>query len=350
MPILSCPHCSRGVQISNDYGAATVECAGCGKPFPISGTADSPAVPSDTQSSAQVSARRPHAGSGRSGEHSEAIRPAGSFPPRGKPINQASSASFINESGSVQDWKKVHLGVTLIWTGLWLGISTIAVGCCGWLGLGIQHAMGDSPTGLGIALFFFVIGGFVLRLMLQIVGLTFCLLAPRGRGAKRLATICLGLSLVSVGLALVAGIVSSAQEGRIINPIFAGWSVTLGTIDAWGAVGRALDFINLVVFFLFLRAVALNIRDENLLATVRQVLIVGAIVMALVIAITVIVAVYGDGESETPQSINSLSAGLICTASILAPGWFIWYLVALGRSRTALARYIEHRTDDLSFR
>src|SRR5262249_51232427 len=148
------------------------------------------------------------------------------------------------------------------------------------------------------------------------------------------------LALLSSTFAVIPLFSHWAAEGIAPHELGWVWHLIGGSVSLPGTVGRFLDFANLLVFFLFLRSVALAIGDEDLVASVRQVLIVGSVVIALVLGIVILVVIYRDDEVDSPEKINSLLIGMMCTAGILAVGWFIWYLVALGRFRAALGLYI----------
>ncbi len=243
------------------------------------------------------------------------------------------------------EWRGVHLGLTLLLaTTVVAVVGVLLFFCLGIALVGILsgHARPDaSPAGtlsaVGALALMTIIAGLVIVLdwVVALVGLGFCVTAPARNGAKALA---IGtLAVVGLGLLLSIG---STVAGRM-HPQTA---PPLSPLDHPTASGRLLlDAVRgllavagSVTFLLFLRAVAVCLREDGIVSSIHLLLgIIGAEVALGVLTQILVGTMGGSAPGSLPGGAILIVA---CVALLLGLIIAVWYLVLLLQVRAAVGR------------
>lgn len=195
-----------------------------------------------------------------------------------------------------QAMRKVKLGLTLVYTGIILGVLTL-------LGFSVLVVLlSQSPNDLAWA-FAGVLGALSIAGILIIVGQIYCRAIPAETKAKRLvdtSLVCHGSSvlLIPLALPLPATIVTDFE-----------WVLQL--------VGNVLTLIGLCSFTLFLRRVALFISRRDVAGRATRTLVVGGI-STLLIFIPIGTAALG---------VTAISQHLQIMAGIGGLGFFVALII-----------------------
>jgi hypothetical protein len=241
--------------------------------------------------------------------------------------------------GDIEGWRKVRSGITLIWIGTLISIGMAILAVCGGVALAGIAAQGalSAPGGGSdwiVAMFIFVgvaVIGNVLIHVLKLVGHVFCLWAPAKRHAKPLAIACLVLFALGFGLQMLGWIVTLAEGGG-----FGGVGFLETGLLNYG--GQAIELIEIVVFLVFLRAIARCIRDRRLAESCRSLIMLAGAVVLLVIGMFGVLFAIEKGGSTDMAPIAVL--GCMCMIGGLGLVALVMYIILLSQMRTSLASYI----------
>lgn len=285
--------------------------------------------------------------------------PGPSAPPGAVAATEPSSASIPDPFappepgiGSIDDWRKVRAGITLIWAGTLIGVVLVIFALCAGLfaGISIAASGGDPDSAMAAVLLFVVVFMFaaLLNRVLECVGQIFCLWAAAEHGARRWAIACLVLFVAGFGLQLLGGVVSLVELGAPSRIAAPGLPETAGTIGAAASnVGQILDLVNVIVFLFFLRAVARCIEDAKLQDNVRQLLSLATAAVVLTIGVLAVLFVASArDDTALVRNMGIFGFGAGCTVLVLLLAAFIWYIVLLWQVRAALAWHIRRRGGD----
>lgn len=178
-----------------------------------------------------------------------------------------------------QAMRKVKRGLTLVYTGIILGVLTV-------LGFGVLAVMlNQSPNDLAWA-FAGVIGAFAFAGILIIVGQVYCRAIPAETNSRRLvdtSLACHGLSAALIPLALFLPATMVTELGWLLQ-----------------FVSNALTPLALAAFTLFMRRVALFIHRRDVAGRATRTLVVGGI-STLLILVAVGLALLGVTAIDAGQ-------------------------------------------------
>jgi hypothetical protein len=190
---------------------------------------------------------------------------------------------------------------------------------------------------------------------LRILGLFNCMSAPTKNNARQLARVALILSCVYLAITLITQVIGLINPAVAVgaNPFAALAAVSVsGILSIIGAFVWLADFI---VFTLFLRGTALNIRKHGLAETAKYLLIFGLTIVGLfVVALGVGLLAVGAGAMAAGAGGNApvggaMAGGVIftglcvCVDALMALGFFIWYIINLVQLRVAVVEYADRR-------
>jgi hypothetical protein len=258
--------------------------------------------------------------------------------------------AFLPPLGNVSDWRKILQGVTLIWiaTLMAVGLAVLAaVGAFTFAALASYDRFGEPPTGyvamricVGIALLvILLIKG------LQFVGHVCCLWAPTAHGAKALAIASFVMVALGFGLQMVGGIINVAEGGSVGAIARLVPSPAVGEVGfLLRSVGQIIDYVEIIVFLLFLRAIAQCIHDRPLQDNVRQLLFLAGASITLAVAVFSMLLVAAFSREYLSGLTGGLGIGCACMLGMSLVCTLIGYIIVLGQVRMALASYI-HRLE-----
>ena len=197
--IVQCPFCPRRLQVPAELLGQQVQCPSCGQTF-TAGAAP-PLLPPALQQ--HVTATEPAIGA-RSGT---------------SPVN-VEDIPFVERvpedqgPGDVEDWRKVRIGVSLVYYGLaalLLAFIVLVVGG------GCAGAGGRDARLLGALVGMVGLLGMVANFALNLVGQVFCLWSPPEHSARGLAIIALVLTVAGPGLTVTGGFVMLIESASGIS-------------------------------------------------------------------------------------------------------------------------------------
>lgn len=272
-----------------------------------------------------------------------------------------------------QGWRKVRQGINYIILSVWVLLGQFGFSIIGGMVAGIAgaSAMSSAKTGgqavgaaatAGAGVIIVMVIALLIGLAsqaLSVVGRVFCLNVPPGRGGglKNLAIASLGLYAGALVFQYLGNIISWAQLGfgaggspfASIGSGIAGMSV--------GGIGALLAIAGIIVFMLFLRAVALAVKARQVANGIKTWLITMAIstgvgillmIVGFAIAGAAMFSALGGGGGSPPSSgaAAGLAGGALlmgavgCILGVMALALFIWYVIILFQVRGAIDRYL----------
>jgi hypothetical protein len=326
---IECPACRRRLQVPAQSIGMEVACPRCGQIFRAALDQQAPAATPSFLGGA-VPASEPR---------TDSIFPDPFAPPE-------------PGIGSIDDWRKVRTGITLIFAGTLISITLVLFAvCAGFFAALAAAGSGAEPesalAGLALVVGVFMFAGLLNR-VLECAGRVFCVWAPAEHGARRWAIACLALLIVGFGLQLLGGVVGIVQLGAARSLPGADLSETtenLGSIAS--SVGQVVELVNVLVFLFYLRAVARCIEDQKLHDNVKQLLILAsaAVVLTIGLLAAIFVAMAHD-DTAMIRNMGIVGIGAACTVLVLFVAAFVWFMVVLWQARTALTWYIHRRGGD----
>lgn len=179
--------------------------------------------------------------------------------------------------------------------------------------------------------------------VLYLVGNIVCLGAPAEHGARTLARASLILFLAAIGVLiaviglLIAVNVPSRPAGARLNP-----EEAIASLQGLIFFAMILYFLHLIVFQLFLRALAQGLHRPGLVSSIHGLLFVGLLIGGLEGGMLILSLVTGGsgiapgaapGRFQEAQTILTLGS---CPLFVLGGIWFIWYLLTLFQVRRAI--------------
>jgi predicted Zn finger-like uncharacterized protein len=270
--------------------------------------------------------------------------------------------------GTVTDWKRVRLGITLVIYSIFIALGDVLLACCaqvvvafllvGAMQQGMQQ--GARPEGLAVAaggsamLYLAVLIVEVVVLLacvaLSFTGNVFCIFAPPKHGAKILALVALilfGVSLLgAVGAMFLPAIGTTRAGGGVM-------AAASGPVALGGGLGVTASW---VVFLFFLRGMAKAMKDHGLAQSVVYLVVMAGITVLLhvVFACVMVLATAGlfasaaergnIGGMERAYAGASLVSGIFALVIVcLYLASFIWYIITLFQVRGATSRHLGRR-------
>jgi len=351
MPLVTqCPNCERKLRVPDDFLGKRVRCPACKEVFtPSAGEeASSP--------SAEPAPRTPR----------KLVRPIPAEyedePPRVRrrreeppPDDESEDDQYGDEPEESSyedepeperrlrrrrdDWVKVQNGVGLVLISICIFVFAVSANMGAGVVAGLQAPPGAGPgqfqarpIGFGIGRWLNLALGLVADTV-TLAGYFFCRSAPPKYGARAFATVCLvlgGASVVSLVVLLVGGIALD-----MVKPL--------------------LDVSKLFVFLFFLRAIAKCLREESLAGRTNYLIILnGVFLVGLVAMMLMFVFSFGAlavAAQQHPQAGQNFAKGFLggmlalaacgCGEAILGLTSFVWYIITLIQTRSAIGRYLE---------
>jgi hypothetical protein len=275
-------------------------------------------------------------------------------------------------------WGKVSTGINLniIGTWIWIGGAVfMALGSClGGLIMGsavfaaigsggrASSATADSTfASVGAGLIIFGLAAIVFglcalaELVLRVTGYGMCMTVPSTRGAslKPLAVTAFSLGAAQAVFLLFGctwGFAAGASGGM------GGGTAALmpvgGNVIDW--IAKVLFLASFIVFLLFARGVASQVRDRGLPGTLLTLLIVFAVfhVLQWLAALAVVLGAFATAFGAIGSSSAASAANKVTTFGVLVLvlgglmflaylGLEIWYIFVLGRLREGIQRHIK---------
>jgi hypothetical protein len=193
--------------------------------------------------------------------------------------------------------------------------------------------------------------GLIASLVLQLIGLIFCLAAPEYRGGRMLAKITLGLFVTYLAAQVLNWIltfVNPAMGMAGVNPM-AGMAGATGLSIAVSAIGAlaSLGYYGTMIFML--RSLAFALREDGLARNalyffVYYVSCVVFSIIALVVLVVILAkdfgnAFAGQGPGGMPGSFG-FACFFMCVLVLLGLGGLIWYIITLTMTRSAITRAV----------
>lgn len=304
METIRCPFCPQQIALPSAQIPPSVQCPACGQTF----------TPPPSDAGWIKSPDEPRV-------------------PFGGPTPYTPQIGVITASGSADDWDKVRQGISLIYTGIVILLVTVLVAFVG----GFAAAAANAPTPIILLVGFLVIVAAFAQVVLQVIGKALCLRAPTAHGARALAIASLALTAAALALSVsgaITTIVAEGAVGLVGGPGGLGRTGSVGSLMSNG--GQVADMIGIALFILFLRAVALNLGDEQLAASARQLLLLGGMVLVMLLMMFFILM----GVGTRGESIMALLGS--CAAIVMAFAAFLKYIGLLSRCRDELALHV-HR-------
>jgi hypothetical protein len=400
--IISCPDCSRKLRVPDDLIGKKVRCPGCNVMFMASAVEEAPPPPPrrSSRSSPREDAieEKP-----RSSRHRAVRTTPDDEPPRARRRHEEEEERRGRRRYEDEDededrredeeddyddryssrarrdgWKKVRMGINLIIISVWVMLGTIGFSFCGGAIVGFTGAMSaagsNNPnaamgavatTGIGFILLMVVAG--LLTLVskgLQIAGHGFCIMVPpkRDSAIKVLALTTFALAIAQIAFNLLGNLISALTTPAGFAGAF-GSSNPLGTFTAGTGISVAMGLLSLVcsiawfvVFCLFLRSIALTVRNRGLADTIRTFMIsVGAFLGAAIVLGAIMFAIIGAalvstlggaGGPPSRSTANAFGGAMLvnCFFALALGGGalalFVWYVVILHQVRGSLDRFI----------
>jgi len=333
--IVQCPFCPRKLQVPVEVLGQQVQCPSCGQAF-TAGASVPPPPPLPPALREHVTATEPPIGSR-----------AGTLPPNVEDIPFVERVPEEQGPGDVEDWRKVRIGVTLVYYGL---AALLLVFIVLVVGGGCAGAGGRDARLLGALVGMVALLGLVANFAMNLVGQVFCIWAPPEHSARGLAIIALVLAVAGPGLTVTGGFVTLIESASRISramqttgPMLPPDSPGVGPL--LGNIGAVLSIFQVLAFVSFMRAAALCLRDGELALSVQPLLALAGIMAAVLIAALFLNATGGSfGKALDKLGIPALGffgiAALLCVINI------IWYGRVLAQMRTALSNHILRRAGE----
>lgn len=331
--IVQCPFCPRKLQVPVEVLGQQVQCPSCGQTFTAGASVPPPSL---------APAHR---------QHVTAAEPPIGWRPETLPVS-VEDIPFVERvpeeqgPGDVEDWRKVRIGVSLVYYGLaalLLAFIVLVVGG------GCAGAGGRDARLLGALVGMVGLLGLVANFALNLVGQVFCLWAPSEHSARGLAIIALVLAVAGPGLTVTGGFVTLIESASRISSTMR----TTGPVppDSPGigpllsSIGAVLSIFQVLAFVSFMRAAALCLRDGELALSVQPLLALVGIMAAVLIAALFLNATGGSvGKALDKLGIPALGffgiAALLCVINV------IWYGRVLAQMRSALGNHILRRAGE----
>jgi hypothetical protein len=264
------------------------------------------------------------------------------------------------EHRSPSGWEGVFSGLGFVLASLGVTVVLFLVGTCGTMvtsGAAASQVSGDNPQpGAGTA----VAGGGLILLTvigwlglagihaLVITGHVFCLSAPPKYGARALAYVTLLLAILNVLVSLggqFAGLSVTAV------PPAAGPTASFMVAQVLALGPWVCTLAYLLVFLLFLRAVALGVEAYSLAETVVGVMIIfglgslvylGTMAVAIVTGseLVLVLAIQGGLDLDTVSTLGLLLGIVGALGFLVWLGAMLWYINTLFQVRHAVGLHI----------
>jgi hypothetical protein len=332
--IVQCPYCPRKLQVPVEVLGQQVQCPSCGQTFTAGASAPPrPLAPALQQ---HVTATEPPIGS------RTATLPA--------PVEDIPFVERVPEDpgpGNVEDWRKVRIGVSLVYYGLaalLLAFIVLVVGG------GCAGAGGRDARLLGVLVGLVGLLGLVANFAMNLVGQVFCLWAPPENSARSLAIIALVLAVAGPGLTVTGGFVTLIESFsrisstmRTTGPMLPPDSPEVGPMLS--NIGNVLSIFQMLAFLSFMRAAALCLRDGELALSVQPLLALAGVMAAIFIGILFLSAT-GGGVGKALDKLGIPLLGFIGIAALLSVIYVIWYGRVLAQMRIALGNHILRRASE----
>jgi hypothetical protein len=351
MPVVvNCPACQQPMQVPDELLTHTLRCPRCKATFAAM-TPSAPAPPPEVVEVAPV-VEKQSVGAPRR-QRDEADKPRGRPARRDDDEDEDDDLEGPSPRQVRRAWRIVRMGVNLILMGTWTWLAGFAVFVCGMLigvlcqATALEAVRADareSARFIVVALEFLfpvMVGLFCLcqlaELALRVVGSGLCLAVPSRPGdpTKPLAIGAFAVNFCAAALYLV-GLLSTFADNSAWS-----WAnlvpLALRPDDLLWQLGVFGGLAGCVVFLLFCRSAALQLRDR----------ILGNTFMVLLIAFCVwYVVAFGafvlDAGARQVILTADVSAGRLVVYGIfylIAAGTYMglvgWYIRALARLRTA---------------
>ncbi|MBL8795643.1 MAG: hypothetical protein JNM56_17185, partial [Planctomycetia bacterium] len=327
--VVQCPHCPRRLQVPAEVLGRAVQCPSCGQTFTAGVTAPAP----------PVSAALP--------QHGIAVEPRllpasplpSPSPPSVEDIPWVERVPDEDMPGDVEDWRKVRIGVSLVYYGLAALILTFIFVVSGG---GCVAAGGQEAPLFGLIVALVVVLSLFANFALNLVGQIFCLWAPAEHSARGLAIISLVLTIAGPGLTMTGGVVSVIEELSRPRPLFATTTAAPrppGVGPLISNIGNVLSVFQMLAFLSFLRATALCLKDGELALSVQPVLALAGVMAALFIGILFLGAM-GGGVEMALKKLGIPPLGALGIAALLALIFVIGYGRILLNMRVALDKHL----------
>jgi hypothetical protein len=394
MPVVTiCPDCSRKLRVPDELLGKKVRCPGCKVVFTAASEPEQasppPAPPPprsaparDERIEEQPRLRRAPSPEERDDEprgereQDDSIHDEEDDLPRGRRLHEDDEYGEEEGAGSQGNraaWRKVGNGITFVLVALGL---TVALPCCGALGGGIIGGVtaanapaGRGQAGPGAVTMAASSGGafFALAVVLNLLAagvkgvdvyghyLGTAVPDKPGTGLRGLALTTLGLIGAAAGLTILSNFLSLALGmggGLFVNPLTGGASAIL--VGGFGFIGGLCQLAGMIVFVLYLRAVAFAVKRKDLGKLLRVFLIsvisavaVGIVVATIAVAVVGTAAFAGLGRGGQPGAgaANAMAGGFIamavlgCIGFLVGLGLAIWYIILLVQLRAAVMSF-----------
>lgn len=284
MLTVSCPHCTVTMQLPDDLVGKEVECRACTRSF----------------------------------------------------FARADGALATSESGDTvqaKHWQCVRRGLTLIMV---CTVLALAVAPLAWIRLTLllEAIRGQASARAPLVVLTLVIAAAALVIaVLQVAGAALCRAAPHRHGAARLAEVVQLLTVAAILLVLYAGYQEGLSVGTRFHPII---RCAAAGKDSIGDLAVVANVVATIVFLFYLRAIALTLPEPELARSVRNLLILVGVTLALIGGLfAAMVAVTGGIASDRPPPEAMMGAGG-CLMFVSGLVFLIWYFILLTRFRAAL--------------
>jgi hypothetical protein len=311
-----------------------VQCPSCGQTFTAGASMPPPPlVPAQQQ---HVTATEPPIGSR-----------TGTPPTKVEDIPFVERVPEEQGPGDVEDWRKVRIGVSLVYYGLaalLLAFIVLVVGG------GCAGAGGREARLLGVLVGLVGLLGLVANFALNLVGQVFCLWAPPEHSARGLAIIALVLAVAGPGLTVTGGFVTLIEAASRISSTMRNTGPMLppdspGVGPLLSNIGNVLSIFQMLAFLSFMRAAALCLRDGELALSIQPLLALAGVLAAVFIGILFLSAT-GGGVGKALDKLGIPLLGFIGIAALLSVIYVIWYGRVLAQMRAALGNHILRRTGE----
>jgi hypothetical protein len=252
-------------------------------------------------------------------------------------------------------WKMTLLGLNLIIYGIYTLLGTLALGLLGCATLfligvgGISTLDPDIMTGsaagaaIGAMILYGALGlGYFAALVLQTTGHGFCMAIPNKPGTGRkplaIATFSCVCAIILLDLVTCGAMFMLRGRGQFVGVL------PLGVGIGW-----------FVCYFLFLRAVAVAMREPGLAKEIVIYMITLPVLIVVLPLLSCLMAMIGGfamlgvaANSNSPQGTAGSVGGMfllgaICNLVLICIwiGMFIWYVVIVHKVRNAVRGYVD---------
>jgi hypothetical protein len=335
---VTCPNCQRSVEVPAEQTGQEVHCPGCGTRF----AGKTPSA----SAGEEAGAKGPGAGLPRWGEE------WGDGGDERKGEEGAESAfdelQLRRPLGAPAAWARVRRGITLVLVGFCALVALSVVADLLLMRIdGGRVKAGGAAGGPTAAFGAAVVVGLLALHGLMTVGYGLCMAAPPVFGLRGLGIACFALqagglilSLLSVGANVLGG---GGLQQQGLGPTTAAGALQLVS----AVLGVALIF----VFLCFLRGVALAWDVPWLANSVRGLMVLVGVVVAVAASFFAVAAAMGvsllergfqgfEGANAQVGGAAALIVGMGCLLLVGALGALIWFLMVLVQTRNVI------RTDE----